>query len=138
MAIAGTEWLVDASGCRAESLRDVRLLCEVFERVIAELNLRVVGIPMWHEFPWPCGVTGIALLTESHLACHTYPEHELATFNLYCCRARCTWPWSERLKEMLGATSVNVRVVERGAGVPQAITLPEQFALRNAGGKRRI
>ncbi len=114
MAIAGTEWLIDAGGCRAQALRDRRLLEGVFERIIAELDLRVVGASVWHEFPPPGGVTGIALLTESHLTCHTYPEHELVTINLYCCRARCAWAWDEGLKEMLGAKNVSVRVVLRG------------------------
>ena len=63
----------------------------------------------------PGGVTGLALLSESHLACHTYPEFGVATFNLYCCRARPRWNWEAVLAEMLGATSVTVRVLERRA-----------------------
>jgi len=31
-------------------------------------------------------VTGLLLLTESHLACDTFPERGFASFNLYCCR----------------------------------------------------
>ena len=54
-------------------------------------------------------------LTESHLACHTYPEHGIATFNLYCCRTRPEWKWDERLTEMIGATNVNISKIERGS-----------------------
>ena len=110
----GTEWLIEASGCDARALGDAACLREVFARAVAELNLQVVGDALWHKFPAPGGVTGLALLTESHLACHTYPEYGLATFNLYCCRERPAWPWNERLREMLGAAEVNVRMVERG------------------------
>ena len=67
----------------------------------------------WHKFPGPGGVTGLALLSESHLACHTYPEFGAASFNLYRCSTRTTWPWERMLREMLGATEVNVRVFER-------------------------
>jgi S-adenosylmethionine decarboxylase len=119
----GTEWLVDAEGCRAEALRDPAVLRRLCEQLIAQLDLHVVGEPQWHQFPWPGGVTGLFLLTESHLACHTYPEHGAATFNLYCCRPRPAWPWAERLRELLGATRVTVRVTVRGsdrAGVPVA------------------
>lgn len=111
--IVGTEWMVDAAGCRAEALREIGNLRAVFLRVIAELNLQVVGDPVWQKFPPPGGVTGIALLTESHLTCHTYPEFGIATFNLYCCRPRPAWPWQERLAEMLGANEVRVRVLQR-------------------------
>ncbi|HEY0545024.1 MAG TPA: S-adenosylmethionine decarboxylase [Pyrinomonadaceae bacterium] len=119
--IVGTEWLVDASGCRAETLCDVEALRRLFERIIGDLNLQVVGEQMWHSFPAPGGVTGLALLTESHLACHTYPEFQTATINLYCCRERPAWPWAERLRELLGATGVRVRVHHRVIDEKQAI-----------------
>src|SRR5918911_2895604 len=111
--IVGTEWLVEAAGCDAEALRDVQALREVFARAVAELRLTAVGEAAWHKFPGAGGVTGLLMLTESHLACHTYPEFGVATFNLYCCRERTPWPWDERLREMLGASAVSVRRVRR-------------------------
>jgi S-adenosylmethionine decarboxylase len=109
----GTEWLVEAAGCREDALRDVALLGDLFARVIGELQLKALHDPSWHVFPGPGGVTGFVMLTESHLACHTYPEHGIATINLYCCRERPDWPWTERLSEVLGARDVRVRRVER-------------------------
>ncbi len=109
----GTEWLVEAAGCRAEALRDPVLLEGLFLRVIEELQLKPLHAPAWHVFPDPGGVTGFVMLSESHLACHTYPEHGMATINLYCCRPRPEWPWQARLQEMLGATDVRVRVMDR-------------------------
>jgi S-adenosylmethionine decarboxylase len=109
----GTEWLIEATGCPADALRDVERLRVLFARVIDDLALRPLHEPAWHVFPGEAGVTGFVMLTESHLACHTYPEHGVATINLYCCRARPEWPWPERLAEILGASGVRVRVVER-------------------------
>jgi S-adenosylmethionine decarboxylase len=116
MLSVGTEWLIEASGCDAERLRDAGALREVFARAVEELGLLVVGEQLWHKFPGEGGVTGLAMLTESHLACHTYPEFGVATFNLYCCRERPAWAWEERLREMLGARSVSVRYMSRAAG----------------------
>jgi S-adenosylmethionine decarboxylase len=109
----GTEWLIDASGCDAAALANLDRLRAVFDRVIRDLNLHVLGEIAWHQFDHPGGVSGLALLSESHLSCHTYPEFQAATFNLYCCRRGATWTWETTLKEMLGATEVNVRVFER-------------------------
>jgi len=109
----GTEWLIDASGCDAAALANLDRLRAVFDRVIRDLDLHVLGEIAWHKFNHPGGVSGLALLSESHLACHTYPEFQSATFNLYCCRNRSDWPWEATLKEMLGATEVNVRVFDR-------------------------
>lgn len=111
----GAEWMVDAEGCSPERLRDLQTLRAVCEQIISELDLRVVGEAQWHQFPSPGGVTGLFLLTESHLACHTYPESAIATFNLYCCNTRPQWQWQERLAQMLGARRVTVRFAERGA-----------------------
>ena len=110
---AGVEWLIEARGCSVTALRSLSALQAVCARAVRELELRVVGEPQWHQFPGEAGVTGLLLLAESHLACHTVPEHQLVTLNLYCCRPRPEWPWRERLRETLGADDVRVRVIER-------------------------
>jgi S-adenosylmethionine decarboxylase len=120
MLTVGTEWLIEASGCDAGALRDVERLRGVFARAVAELGLCVVGEQLWHKFPGEGGATGLAMLTESHLACHTYPEFGVATFNLYCCRERPEWPWEERLREMIGARGVSVRSLSRAAEESEA------------------
>lgn len=112
----GTEWLVDAHGCRADALRDLAVVRALLETILVRLELRVVGEGAWHAFPGEGGVTGLYLLTESHLSVHTYPEHGIATLNLYCCRARPEFPWASELARTLGATEVDVRVMQRGVG----------------------
>ena len=122
----GTEWLIDASGCDADALATIENLRAVFDRVIDDLDLHVVGEIAWATFPHPGGVSGLALLSESHLACHTYPEFHAATFNLYCCRNRTAWPWEKMLHEMLGATEVRVRVFERMLQQSESTPEPEE------------
>jgi S-adenosylmethionine decarboxylase len=112
--LVGVEWLVEAFECDAGRLRSVEVLQSLCERLLSELGLTAIGTGHWNAFPFPGGVTGLYLLTESHLACHTYPEHALATFNLYCCRPRDRWPWEVRLREALHAQRVLVRSLPRG------------------------
>src|SRR4051794_21988590 len=112
--LVGVEWVVEALDCEPGRLCDSAVLQRTCERLLRELELHAVGPGQWHRFPRPGGVTGLYLLTESHLACHTYPEHALATFNLYCCRPRSRWDWESRLGEALGAERVLVRSLERG------------------------
>ncbi len=112
--IVGTEWLIEAEGCNAEKLRDVEILRGIFARITADLNLKTIGKDTWHQFAGEKGITGLVALTESHLACHTYPEHETATFNLYCCRTRPEWNWEANLREILEAKNVHVQQINRG------------------------
>jgi len=133
--IVGTEWLIEAADCDPAKLRDQVLVCRLFDRVIAELGLKVID-SLWHSFPDAGGVTGMAMLTESHLTCHTYPEHGTATFNLYCCRTRPEWDWERNLKPMLGARTVSITRIERGE---TEIEVPRSersiLGFRSAGGR---
>ncbi|MEY2930847.1 MAG: S-adenosylmethionine decarboxylase proenzyme precursor [Pseudomonadota bacterium] len=121
----GTEWLVDAFGCDPVRLASPAALIALSDGVIARLGLHVLGSPAVHHFPPPGGVTGLYLLSESHWAWHTYPESELATFNLYCCRARPPLDWSAVLGAALGAQSVDVKSVPRGLGSVRVSSPPE-------------
>jgi len=116
--IVGTEWLIEATGCDAERLRSETALRSVFDSIISDLGLKAID-SIWHTFPGEGGVTGLVALTESHLACHTYPEHGTATFNLYCCRTRPEWDWEASLKTLIGAANVNVTKIERGSSATE-------------------
>lgn len=109
----GQEWVVDALGCASEKLADLDLMRDLLESLIAELGLRPLAPGAWHRFPPPGGVTGMYLLAESHLTCHTWPEHGVAAFNLFCCRPRPLGNWDARLKSALRATRVEVRCLDR-------------------------
>ena len=124
----GIEWIVDAYGCSSDRLRDLRVLQSLFARMIADLDLHPCGDARWHQFEASGGITGMVILSESHLACHTFPELGVATFNLYCCRPRSAWPWERQLSEQFGAAQVSVRCVSRGGTAMAA----ERSAVRSA------
>jgi S-adenosylmethionine decarboxylase len=129
--MSGIEWVVDAHGCSAESLRCPELLRELFERIISGLRLRPVGETQWHQFPNAGGITGLCLLAESHLACHTFPEFGSLCLNLFCCVPREEWDFEDALTSAFGATSVTVRTVSRPYGLVEGFS----FESSSGGGK---
>lgn len=110
---AGEEWVVDATGCDASSLASGAKLESLFAAIIEQLDLHPVIPASWHQFPGPGGWTGYALLAESHLAVHTFPEHGALCLNLFCCRPRAEWNYEFELERRFGARRVTVRRVER-------------------------
>lgn len=119
--MTGREWIVDAYGCRPAALRDQAALERLFEELYSTLKLKPVGAAAWHLFPDPGGVTGFALLEESHLAIHTFPEHGSLCLNLFCCSPKPEFNYVYYFAREFGAESVRVRRMDRPyAALPPA------------------
>lgn len=112
----GIEWIVEAYGCAPERLRDLAALQELFDGIVRALDLHPVGTALWHRFPSSGGVTGVLVLSESHLACHSFPEHGTLCLNLFCCRPRADYDFERSLCDRIDAQTVNVRRLDRPYG----------------------
>ena len=66
----------------AAALRDATGSQQFFGRLVARLGLTSVG-EVYHVFAENAGFTAVLALTESHLSIHTWPEHGLATFDVF-------------------------------------------------------
>ncbi len=109
----GIEWILDACGCDPAPLRDRARLDRLFRRLVADLHLHGIGAPIWHRFPRTRGLTGAWILSESHLTCHTFPEHGGFCLNLYTCRPRPAPDWSASLAFLGPEARLRVRRVRR-------------------------
>ncbi|NVO32003.1 S-adenosylmethionine decarboxylase family protein [Hymenobacter lapidiphilus] len=63
------------------ALRDMEACRTFFEAQVAAQGLTAVGAA-YHGFE-EGGFTAVVALTESHLSIHTWPEHGLATFDVF-------------------------------------------------------
>ena len=111
--MCGCEWVIEAHGCDAPALADLSKLRALFDQLTKALTLHPVVEATWHQFPGTGGITGVCLLAESHLACHTFPEYHSLCLNIFCCRPRADWDFSSCLKREFAASAVSVRRIDR-------------------------
>ncbi len=67
-----------------------------------------------HKFPVQ-GITGMVLLAESHIAIHTWPEHDYVAIDIFSCGKK-TRPYKALayLKAKLSPRKAKVRLLKRG------------------------
>jgi S-adenosylmethionine decarboxylase proenzyme len=84
MEFCGTHLLVEFSACRnSELLDDVQQIEEVLRQGLEVANFTLVKL-FSHKF-YPIGVTSVAIVSESHVSIHTYPETGHVSIDIYHC-----------------------------------------------------
>lgn len=68
-----------------EILKYTNSIIEILDKIVIEFNLSVVNKAI-HQFE-PFGVTGVYVLSESHLSIHTFVEEKKVALDLYTCRS---------------------------------------------------
>ena len=104
--------LIDAWGSPAERLDDAEGIRALLERVVDMLGATLLDLSL-RRFS-PQGVTAVAMLAESHLALHTWPELNYFAADLFYCGAGDSEKAVQMLVDKLGAVEVRQRHVARG------------------------
>ncbi len=83
MAAIGRHTTADFYGCRREALNNMDLLQDMLSTAIHAADLKMLSIQSYQFSPE--GITVVALLTDGHLAIHTYPEVGFAAIDIFTC-----------------------------------------------------
>jgi S-adenosylmethionine decarboxylase len=110
----GRHVLADFKGVDASLLRDAGKLEQLIQAAALASGASVLSCH-FHRFGEGQGVTGVALLAESHISIHTWPEHEFAALDVYMCGASDPNLAAQYMAVQLNAKKQYVRCFERGA-----------------------
>lgn len=131
MKALGRHILAEVYGCDPNVLNDV----EKVERIMVDAALKAgaeVREVAFHKFS-PQGVSGMVIISESHLAIHTWPELGYAAVDVFTCGDEVDpWVSCRHICAEFGAQNVTATETMRGImadnGVPVRNGLPVQIA----------
>jgi S-adenosylmethionine decarboxylase proenzyme len=79
----GRHLLAEFIGCKGMDLDSVQRIKEQMEDAALEAGATIVQ-SVFHHFS-PYGVSGVVVISESHLAIHTWPEYGYAAVDVFTC-----------------------------------------------------
>ncbi len=82
MTFAGTHVIIDLWG--ASGLDDIELIDRTLKRAVEDCKATLLHIHL-HRFEPSGGVSGVAVLAESHISIHTWPERGYAALDVFMC-----------------------------------------------------
>ncbi len=109
---AGTHLLIDF--WNASRLDDVAYMEQAMRNAVAAAGATLLHIHLHHFTPFG-GVSGVAVLAESHISVHTWPERGFAAFDVFMCGACDPHKALPVLRAAFAPETMDVREEKRGA-----------------------
>lgn len=123
----GRHVIIELWGCN-DAINNSALVKEAMRHAVDAANATMLNLFV-HEFS-PQGVTGVAVLAESHLSIHTWPEYGYVAADVFTCGST-TKPEAaaEVLRRAFGAKTADIQELERGV-MPKMMqsNRPREFA----------
>ena len=122
MEALGRHVLAEFYECDADAINDVRLVEETLINAAKEARATVIG-SSFHVFE-PHGVSGVVVISESHLAIHSWPEYAYAAVDIFTCGDDVDPMVAfEYLKRHFKTKNATYQVIQRGQlGLPTLST----------------
>ena len=113
MNALGRHVLAELYGCSPEILNDRAKVEETMVNAALEAGAEIREV-VFHQFS-PQGVSGVVVISESHLAIHTWPEYGYAAVDVFTCGASVD-PWVScyYLKKLFKSERMAAKEIPRG------------------------
>lgn len=113
---AGTHLIIEVVA--GEGLDEEDRIQDAFRECVDVCGATLLHIHT-HKFS-PQGVSGVAVLAESHISVHTWPEIGYGAFDVFMCGESQPWKAVEVLRRTFSAGEVRVKELLRGDGLVAA------------------
>lgn len=114
METMGRHVISELWGCNVEKLNNMSFIEQVFVDAALKSGAEVREVA-FHKFA-PHGVSGVVIISESHLTIHSFPEHGYASIDVYTCGDLDPNVAASYIAESLDAETNEIIEVPRGMG----------------------
>jgi S-adenosylmethionine decarboxylase len=118
METMGRHVISELWGCDFEKLNDIKLIEQIFVDAALKSGAEIREVA-FHKFA-PQGVSGVVIISESHLTIHSFPEHGYASIDVYTCGDLDPNIAADYIAEALNAQTRENIELPRGMGPVQA------------------
>ncbi|MBS4032613.1 MAG: S-adenosylmethionine decarboxylase proenzyme [Clostridiales bacterium] len=113
MSALGRHVLAEFYGCPTEILNDIQKIERTMVDAALEAGAEIREVA-FHKFS-PQGVSGVVVISESHLAIHTWPELGYAAVDVFTCGDTVDpWVSCNYLKDHFSAERLSAQEIKRG------------------------
>lgn len=110
---AGVHLLIDF--WEAKNLDSVSFCKKALEKAVKDCDTTLLKINL-HKFS-PQGVSGVAVIAESHISIHTWPEFNYVALDVFVCGGKDPYLALESLKKSFRPKRINITEAKRGVFV---------------------
>ncbi|VAW67578.1 S-adenosylmethionine decarboxylase proenzyme, prokaryotic class 1B [hydrothermal vent metagenome] len=108
---SGTHLIIDLWG--ASLLTDIEYIENVLRECVSICEATLLHIHL-HQFSSSGGISGVAVLAESHISFHTWPERSYAAFDVFMCGSAYPLRAINVLKDAFRPEKLDVNEILRG------------------------
>ncbi|MCA0171618.1 S-adenosylmethionine decarboxylase proenzyme [Bacillus hwajinpoensis] len=126
MDTMGRHVIAELWGCDTEKLNNMKFIEETFVEAALKSGAEVREVA-FHKFA-PQGVSGVVIISESHLTIHSFPEHGYASIDVYTCGDLDPNVAANYIADALGADTRENIELPRGMGPVKPKVREEQSA----------
>lgn len=114
METMGRHVIAELWQCDFDKLNDMDYIEQTFVDAALKSGAEVREVA-FHKFA-PQGVSGVVIISESHLTIHSFPEHGYASVDVYTCGDLDPTIAAQYIAEALGSQASELKELPRGMG----------------------
>jgi S-adenosylmethionine decarboxylase len=124
----GPHLMLDMRGCDPDKLWDDRLVFDVLHQLPDEIGMTRITQPYVFPYsgvePADAGITGVAIIAESHISIHTFPLKRFAFTDVFSCKPFDCEKARECLVKKFSAEHHEHWLIDRGERFPRGADSP--------------